>query len=131
TGPLADDALMLTASHFLKQGDFVEADRYYTTLREEYPKSPHLENAFILGSHVKLMTYEGPEYDGSVLEQSRELKESTLKLYPKHPERERMLEEVRKIDEAKARHAWEMVEFYQTKRKPRAVAMYCRTVIEK
>jgi tetratricopeptide (TPR) repeat protein len=131
TGPLADDALMLTASYYLRKGDYLEADRYYSILREEYPKSPHLENAFVLGSHVKLMSYDGPAYDGKALDEARELKASTLRLYPDHPDRERFLEEIRKIDEAKAGHVWEMVEFYQKKNRPRAVAIYCQVLIEK
>ena len=68
TGPLADDAIMLTASHHLRKGNYLEADRNYSILREQYPKSPHLENAFVLGSHVKLMSYQGPLYEGDSLE---------------------------------------------------------------
>lgn len=129
TGPLADDAIMLTASHHLREGDFLEANRNYKILREEYPQSPHLENAFVLGSHVKLMAYQGPLYEGDTLEKAHELKESTLRLYPKHPQRERILDEIRKIEEAKARREWENVVFWQKKNKPLSVAMCCREVI--
>lgn len=129
TGPLADDALMLTASHYLRKGDYLEADRVFTILREQYPKSQHLENAFILGSHVRLMSYQGEMYDGTSLKEAGELKESTLRLYPKHPERERMLDEVRRIEEAKAAREWENVVFWNKKNKPLSVAMCCREVI--
>ena len=129
TGPLADDAIMLTASHHLRKGDFLEADRNYSILREQYPKSQHLENAFVLGSHVKLMSYQGALYEGDSLEAAHKLKESTLRLYPKHPERERMLDEVRKIEEAKAQREWENVVFWQKKNKPLSVAASCREVI--
>ncbi len=131
TGPLADDALMLTASHYLRNGDYLEADHIYSILREEYPKSPHLENAFVLGSHVKLMTYQGAAYDGKQLEQAEQLKESTLRLYRDHPQADRMRGELRKIEEAKAKREWEMVEFYESKDNPQAVAIYCRQVIER
>lgn len=129
TGPLADDAIMLTASHYLRKGDFLEADRNYSILREQYPKSPHLENAFVLGSHVKLMSYQGPLYEGDSLEAAHDLKESTLRIYPKHPQRERILDEVRGIEEAKAQREWENVVFWQKKNKPLSVAMCCREVI--
>lgn len=129
TGPLADDAIMLTASYHLRKGDFLEADRNYTILREQYPKSPHLENAFVLGSHVKLMSYQGAMYEGDSLEAAHQLKESTLRLYPKHPERERLLDEVRKIEEAKAEREWANVVFWQKKNKPHSVATCCREVI--
>ncbi|MCA9069778.1 MAG: outer membrane protein assembly factor BamD [Planctomycetaceae bacterium] len=129
TGPLADDAIMLTASYHLRKGDFLEADRNYTILREQYPKSPHLENAFVLGSHVKLMSYQGAMYEGDSLEAAHQLKESTLRLYPKHPQRERLLDEVRKIEEAKAEREWANVVFWQKKNKPQSVATCCREVI--
>lgn len=130
TGPLADDALMLTASHYLRAGDYLEADHIYSILREEYPKSPHLENAFVLGSHVKLMTYQGAAYDGKQLEHAEQLKESTLRLYQDHPQADRMRGELRKIYEAKAKREWETVEFYESKDNPQAVAIYCREVIK-
>ena len=129
TGPLADDAIMLTASYYLRKGDFLEADRNYSILREQYPESPHLENAFVLGSHVKLMSYQGALYEGDSLKAAHDLKESTLRLYPKHPERERILDEVRQIEEAKAEREWENVVFWQKKNKPLSVAMCCREVI--
>ena len=129
TGPLADDAIMLTASYHLRKGDFLEADRNYAILREQYPDSPHLENAFVLGSHVKLMSYQGPLYEGDSLEAAHKLKESTLRLYPKHPERERILDSVREIEEAKAEREWETVVFWQKKNKPLSVAASCREVI--
>ena len=129
TGPLADDALMLTASYHLRKGDYSEADRTYEILREQYPRSPHLENAFLFGSHVKLMSYQGPLYEGQTLEEARRLTESTLRLYPNHPERERKLDEIREIDEARARREWEMVRYWQKKGRPLSVATACREVI--
>lgn len=129
TGSLADDALMLAASHSLRKGDYSEADHLFTILREDYPKSPHFEDAFVFGSHVKLMSYQGSSYDPKSLESARQLKESTLRLFPDHRDRERFLDEVRKIDEAKAGQIWADVRFYQQKRKPKAVAVTCRQLI--
>src|SRR5690606_10634147 len=82
TGPLADDALMLAASHYVRKGDYIEADHHYTLLREQFPKSPHLQTAFVVGSHVKLMSYQGAPYDGKNLDDAESLKESTLRLFP-------------------------------------------------
>jgi len=130
TGPLADDALMLTASHYLRKGDFVESDRYFQILREEYPKSPHLEGAFVLGSHVKLMSYQGAVYDGTRLEEARELKESALRLFPDSTDRSRLRDELQKIEEAAAARDWALIEFYQRKDKPRAVAVYCNELVQ-
>lgn len=131
TGPLADDALMLSASYHLRKGDYQEADRFYDILREEYPKSPHLEDAFVLGSHVKLMSYQGAAYDGKTLEQAKKLKESTLKLFPQTAERERLSDELQKIADAEARRQWENVRFYQRKgrRFQRSVAVACHALL--
>lgn len=129
TGPIADDALMLAASHNLRKGSYLEADRLFEILRRDYPKSPHLENAFILGSHVKLMAYQGPNYDGNSLTQAAQLKESTLRLYPKTEDRERILNQIRQIEEAKAEQEWANVIFWQKKNNPVSVATCCREVI--
>ncbi len=87
TGPLAADALMLSASYYLKKGDYVEADHLYDLLRKEFHKSRHLENAFVLGAHCKLMCYQGPEYGGTELDEAKKLMQATLRLYPNRPDR--------------------------------------------
>ncbi|MBA3315519.1 MAG: outer membrane protein assembly factor BamD [Planctomycetota bacterium] len=131
TGELADDALMLSASHYLRKGDYLEADRFYDILREEYPKSPHLEDAFVLGSHVKLMSYQGAAYDEKSLLEAEKLKESTLKLFPDSPERDRLSSELRRIADLEAERRWQMVEFWRGKgrRYSRSVAVQCHALL--
>ncbi len=129
TGPLADDALMLTASHHLRIGNHMEASRNFTLLREEYPKSEHLQAAFTLGSHVKLMSYQGAAYDSKVLMDAEKLKQSTLRLFPDIRERQRIEKELRSIYEAKAQRDWELVVFYGRKNKPRAQVVYCKQIL--
>jgi len=131
TGPLADDALMLAASHYARKGDFIEADRHYTLLREEYPNSPHVQQAFVLGSHVKLMSYQGPNYDGKTLQDAEQLKQSILRLYPDLDEKERIERELSRIEEAKAAREWELVVFYERKNNPRAQAVYCHLILQR
>ncbi len=130
TGPLADDALMLTASYHLRNSDYMEADRVYKIIREQYPNSQHLENAFLLGSHVRLMSYQGTQYDGKALDEAEQLKESTLRIFPDTRDRARIRDDLRKIEETKAQRDWETVEFYEKKRKPQAVAVYCWQIIK-
>jgi outer membrane protein assembly factor BamD (BamD/ComL family) len=131
TGELADDALMLSASYYLRKGDYLEADHYYDILREEYPKSPHLEDAFVLGSHVKLMSYQGAAYDEKTLEEAEKLKASTLKLFPQSPERERLQSELRRIEDLEAQRRWHSVEYYRGKgrRYSRSVAVACHALL--
>lgn len=131
TGELADDALMLSASYYLRKGDYLEADHYYDILREEYPKSPHLEDAFVLGSHVKLMSYQGAAYDEKTLQEAEKLKESTLKLFPQSVEKGRLESELRRIAELEAQRRWQMVEYYRGKgrRYSRSVAVACHALL--
>jgi TolA-binding protein len=131
TGPLADDALMLSASYYLRKGDYVEADHLYELLRKEFPKSQHVENAYVLGAHVKLMSYQGPEYGGTELEEAEKLKKDILKLYPKRPDRERTEQELQMIRKAKAARIWADVKYWKSKRLPKAVAISCKEVIKK
>lgn len=130
TGPLADDALMATATHYLNKGDYVESDRYFKILRDEYPKSPHLEDAFVLGSHVKLMSYQGALYDGTALSEAESLKKNTLRLFPDNRSSERIRAELAKVEEQAALREWELVDFYRRKNKPRAMAIQCMQVIQ-
>lgn len=129
-GPLADDAIMMTASHYVRVGNYQEADRYFSMLREEYPNSPHLQTSFVLGSHVKLMSYQGAGYDEKQLEDARQLKESTLRLFPNLPEKERLKGELVKIEEARAQRLWELVELYGRKRMPKAQIIYAEELLQ-
>lgn len=130
TGPLADDALMLTASYYLQRENFVEADRYLEILRDEYPDSPHLEQAYVLGGHVKQMSYQGPMYDGASLAAAENLKERSLSLFPNSADRTRLQSDLQKLYLARARRVWEKVEVWQKKDNPRAIAIQCKEVIE-
>ena len=130
TGDLADDALMLSASHHLRRGDNMEADRLYEILRKEYPDSPYVEDAYVLGSHARAVVWQGADYDDAALEESRVLKESTLRLFPNSAERSKIREELAKMSEAAAARDWALVELYQRKGKPAAVAIYCQKVLE-
>jgi outer membrane protein assembly factor BamD (BamD/ComL family) len=129
-GELADDALVMTAAHYLRVGDYREADYYFGILREEYAKSEHAANAFVLGSHVKLMNYQGARYDGKILNDADNLVRSTLNLYPNVPQKERLTEELAHIREEAAKRDWAKVELYRRKSKLKAAALYCEVLIQ-
>lgn len=130
-GPLADDALMLAANYHLKNENFTESARLYTLLREQYPDSPHVKDAFLLGSHVTLASYEGPGYDGKALQESLQLKQTMLQAFPDlTPGQRQMLEgEVAKLSEAEVAREWDRVEFYRIKGHTSAVALHCYNII--
>jgi len=125
TGPLADDALMLTATYYQRHQNYVEADRYFEILREEYPDSPHLESAFVLGAHVKQMSYQGPYYEGQDLEGARKLKEQSLQLFPVSSHRQQIRKDLDELYLQEAERLWAKVEYYEKKNKPKAIAIAC------
>lgn len=125
TGPLADDALMATASYYLRQEDYVEADRYFKILREEYPESPHIKPAFLLGSHVRLMAYQGPSYDGASLAGADKLTAQSLSMFPDSQERQQLRKDLQKIHLLKAQRLWHRVLYYEQKQSDRAVGLTC------
>ena len=129
TSNLADDALMMTASHYLRKGDSVRADEYFAALRQNYPDSPHFKNSVILGSQVKLMSYEGTRYDGTRLDEADQLKESALRMWPDSEMRGRLKQELQIIEEAKAKREWARVEFYNKKGRDDSAAIYCREIL--
>ncbi len=129
SGPLADDAIMLAATHNLRRQNYREAARLMKLIREQFPKSPHLQNAFVIGSHVELMSYQGSRYDEQRLEQALELKENALRLFPDAPEADRMRRELKELYNARAEREWELALFYEKKNKPQAVAVYCRELL--
>ena len=129
TGPLADDAMMLTATSHLERGDNREADRVLTNLRKLYPDSPYLEPAFLLGSHVRLMGYQGSDYDQTPLDEAAQLKRSTLGLFPDIEEKTRLQKELADIDAARAEREWQRVEFYRKKSLPKAMAVHLNRIL--
>lgn len=125
TGPLADDALMATATYYLRQEDYVEADRYLNILRDEYPDSPHIKDAFLLGSHVRLMSYQGPSYDGTSLQGADKLTAQSLNMFPDSQERPQLREDLQKIHLLKAQRLWHRILYYEQKQSDRAVGLTC------
>ncbi|RLS53758.1 MAG: hypothetical protein DWH91_13575 [Planctomycetota bacterium] len=133
TGPLADDALMLSASFHLRTQDFEESARLYKMLREQYPDSPHFRDAFLLGSHVTLASYQGSNYDDTSLGEAIDLKESALRIFPDltEEERNRLGSELDLMYQAEVARIWDRVEFFQAKNAPQSVAVYCKILINR
>ena len=73
TGPLADDAIMATANSYFLRGRYNDADYQYGLIRSEYPRSEHQYEAHILGLQCKLRKYQGPDYDGTPLDEAKKL----------------------------------------------------------
>jgi len=126
TGPLADDAVMATGNaHFLKQR-YEDAAYQYDLLRKEYPKSEHQYDAHRLGMKAKTLTYQGPFYDGTSLEEASQIADQTLRQFRGElgEERQRILGEKNEIVEQQAEREWVMGQFYDKKRYYGAARFY-------
>jgi outer membrane protein assembly factor BamD (BamD/ComL family) len=114
-GPLADDSLMAQANaHFLDK-QWLDADYFYGLLRTEYPDSEFLLDAHVLGLQAKLRAYQGPAYEGSVLDEAEVLAEQVLVQFPDRLSREdeERVERTRaEIAAQQAQRLWNRAEFY-------------------
>lgn len=133
TGPLADDSIFATANdHFLNE-KFDDADYFYSLLRNDYPKSEHLTQAYLLGLRSKLRKYNGPQYDSAALTEAEELINQMLVQFPE----ELGKEELNRVQQAKlaveaqiAQRDFEMGEFYYTTKHYRAASFYYQGIVD-
>jgi outer membrane protein assembly factor BamD (BamD/ComL family) len=114
-GPLADDSIMAQANaHFLDR-QWLDADYFYGLLRSEYPDSDFLLQAHLLGLQAKLRAYQGPGYEGGVLDEAEMLADQTLVQFPDQlakDEAERMQTTRAAIAAQQAQRHWNRAEFY-------------------
>jgi len=130
TGPLADDALMMAGTHFLRKRDFQEADRYFAQVRMLYPQSEFVQTAYVVGAHAKLMTYQGARYDGQTLRDAANLTKSTIRMFPDLPQHDKLVDKLTTITQQAAERDWERVQYHMRRREKVAAALYCDMIIE-
>lgn len=131
TGPLADDALMATATNYFLRGRFEDADYHFELLRKEYPRSEHQVQAHLLGLKSKLHSYQGPEYDEAPLLEADELVSSTLRQFGSTlgEERERLTQAKNAIRVQRAEREWESAEYYYRRRYYRAARYHYENLL--
>jgi outer membrane protein assembly factor BamD (BamD/ComL family) len=114
-GQLADDSIMAQANaHFLDR-QWLDADYFYALLRTEYPDSDFLLQAHLLGLQAKLRAYQGPGYEGGILDEAEMLAEQTLVQFPDQLARddaERVEITRAEIAAQQAQRHWNRAEFY-------------------
>jgi outer membrane protein assembly factor BamD (BamD/ComL family) len=114
-GPLADDSIMAAANaHFLER-QWLDADYFYGLLRNEYPESDFLLQAHLLGLQAKLRAYQGPGYEGGVLDEAEILADQILVQFPDQLARddaERVQTTRAAIAAQQATRHWNRAEFY-------------------
>jgi len=131
TGPLADDALMLTASHYLRTGRNFEAAETYRLLREEFPDSPHVKDAYLLGAYVTQASYQGAHYDGKELSEARQLRLIALNSLGNldADERKRLETELQQVDDATVARDFAGALYWLNRGRFEAVEMHCHHII--
>jgi len=114
-GSLADDSIMAQANaHFLDR-QWIDADYFYSLLRSEYPDSDFLLQAHLLGLQAKLRAYQGPGYEGGILNEAEVLADQTLVQFPDQltgDEAERVQTTRAAIAAQQATRHWSRAEFY-------------------
>ena len=114
-GALADDSIMAEANaHFLDR-QWIDADYYYGLLRNEYPDSEFLLQAHLLGLQAKLRAYQGPGYEGGVLDEAELLADQTLVQFPDqltNQDQDRLLSTRAEVAAQQALRHWDRAEFY-------------------
>ena len=133
TGQLADDSLMATASTNFLRKRYEDADYHYTLVRREYPNSEHQYQAHLLGIQAKIRRYQGPQYDGTCLNEAKELIEQTLRQFQKMSveDRSRLEKLHAQVQSNLARRDYEVGYFYANKGFNDAARFYYGRVIDK
>jgi len=114
-GPLADDSIMAAANAHFVDRQWLDADYFYGLLRSEYPDSDFLLEAHLLGLQAKLRAYQGPGYEGGVLDEAELLADQTIVQFPDQlnaEESERVQTSRAAIAAQQAQRHWNRAEFY-------------------
>jgi outer membrane protein assembly factor BamD (BamD/ComL family) len=114
-GPLADDSIMAQANaHFLDR-QWMDADYFYGLLRSEYPDSEFLLQAHLLAIQAKLRAYQGPGYEGGMLDEAGLLADQVLVQFPdqlSEEEEDRVQRTRGEIAAQQAQRHFKRAEFY-------------------
>ncbi len=132
TGPLADDAIMATANSYFLRGRYNDADYHYGLLRTDYPRSEHQYEAHILGLQCKLRKYQGPDYDGTPLEEAKKLAKQLQIQFASEltsAERERLQTTRAALNLKIAERDYKMAQYYDDTKYYRSAKFYYAKVI--
>jgi outer membrane protein assembly factor BamD (BamD/ComL family) len=127
-GDLADISVIAVADAYFNDHRWDDADFRYKLLISDYPQSKHQFYAHQQSLKCKLLEYQGPDYDGSPLDEGEELIEQMLTQFPdklRDPaQRDQLLEYRTKIHAAKAERDWRNAEYYAKGKHFRAARHY-------
>ncbi len=130
-GPLADDSIMAQANAHFVAREWLDADYFYNLLRSEYPDSDFLLQAHLFGLQSKLRAYQGPGYEGGVLDEAEILADQILVQFPDQlasEEQERVMKTRGEIAAQQATRHWKRAEFYAKGKHYTSARIYYATI---
>jgi len=133
TGPRADDAIMATANIYFRRGQYDDADYHYTLLRRQYPRSELQFEAHLLGLQAKLRKYQGPDYDGTPLEEGKQLVKQIRRQFAgrlSSEEQQRLKDVEAQLNHQLALQDFSMAEHYDGTKHYGSAKMYYGRVIQ-
>ncbi len=130
TGKLSDDATMAAAVANFESEKYAAADELFTDLRENFPSSEHQFQAHLLGLKCKLVSYAGPEYDGTAISEGEKLVKNMFGKFPKEAAEHRELLEnaFRDIRLKQANREFKLAKYYDRRHEYRAARMHYELV---
>jgi outer membrane protein assembly factor BamD (BamD/ComL family) len=128
-GPLADKALFLLGSIKFFNGDYREAEHYFSQLVEQHATSKLRPQAIELGIIAKNLSTGGPDYDGRKSAEARQLVHKALNNCPELAEKKEFMErQLVSITLQQADKDYRMAEFYRRTGHPEAAYFYYEIV---
>lgn len=126
TGKLADDATMAAGIANFEKGKYGAADEMFSDIRRNFPSSEHQFQAHLLGLKSKQMMYAGPEYSGTVLDESEKLVRQMFALFPNQIDQHRdyLNNALKDIRLKKANREFVMAKFYDNRAEYGAARLY-------
>lgn len=134
TGPRSDDAIMAIAGIYFRTDRYNDADHYYELLRQQYPRSSFQFEAHLLGLQTKLQKYQGPNYDGTPLEEAKVLANQLRTQFAgrlKDDERQRLDETRAQVAQAIAARDMAMASHYENTNNHGAARVYYTEILKK
>lgn len=113
-GKLADTAAMQVADRLYKLGDFEGAAGAYSEVITLHPKSPFVHRAYLASIDSEIKGYGGPAYDGTGLDNARELIKKTMNQFPdRAEENEKLYHTLDLINDATAERMYKIGDYYR------------------
>jgi TolA-binding protein len=133
TGPLADDAVMATATAYFLTDRYEDAAYNYGILRKEYAKSDHILKAHLLEMESRQRMYQGPLYDAAPLEEANEIADILLTQFHSElgDQRSSIVDEKNRLVFQQAERDWAVAQFYEKKQAYGAARFYYQEIIKK